>query len=451
MKRDLRTAIDDIGKAQGPALLLLFGDDFRVQEFCHTLIDLIVPKEQRCFNLERFDGRSVAWDRIEASLATPPFLPGRKVVWVENAPFFLSREQRSELADRVLQLWIEGKKEAAGKLFMQLLSLEGWNNEQWENVDTRSRGALSALFGSEAREQLEPLIAFCKSQGLDLAAAGLEGDGLSKLMDRGLPPWSFLLLTASQVDRRSRLYKRLDEIGAALYLGLERDSSGRVDREVLLQFIQQRLGEGGKTIGGREREMILLRTGSDLRALQQELEKLLLYIGDRPAIRTEDVQAILTDQGEGWIFDLTHAIADRDAVAALSHLSRLLAQGEHPLKLLGTLASEIRKLLAARQLIEGELKDRWSAGMTYQQFQQTVLRDTKPILMRHPYADYMCFQRAEKFSLAGLRFCLAQIYDTDLRLKTTGNQPRLLMERLIVDICLATRPDKYRVEHRMRP
>jgi DNA polymerase-3 subunit delta len=188
--------------------------------------------------------------------------------------------------------------------------------------------------------------------------------------------------------------------------------------------------------------MILLRTGEDLRGLQQELEKLLLYIGDQPAVRVQDLEAILTDRGEGWIFDLTHAIADRNVVAAVSHLARLLAQGEHPLRLLATMTSEIRKLLAARQLIDGPLRGRWKRNMTYQQFQQTVIRDASSLLLRNPYAEYMCFQRAEKFSVGALRYCLAQIYESDLRLKSSGNQPRLLMERLIFSMCLATRSDK---------
>ena len=96
--------------------------------------------------------------------------------------------------------------------------------------------------------------------------------------------------------------------------------------------------------------------------------------------------------------DLTRCIGERNAVAALGHLARLLAQGEHPLKLLGTIAAEVRRLLAARQLMDGEVRGRWKRGLTYQQFQQNVLNQGAPILTRNPYADYMCFQRADQFS-----------------------------------------------------
>ena len=57
-------------------------------------------------------------------------------------------------------------------------------------------------------------------------------------------------------------------------------------------------------------------------------------------------------------------------------------------------------------------------------------------LTRNPYADYMCFQRADQFSLSDLRGYMDSIYDTDFRLKSSGSNPRLVMERLILGMCL---------------
>ena len=184
--------------------------------------------------------------------------------------------------------------------------------------------------------------------------------------------------------------------------------------------------------------MFLDRAGDDLRGLQQELEKLLFYVGDRAQIRAEDVEAIVTDQGEGWIFDLTRAIADRDAAAALAQLARLLSQGDHPLRILGTITAEVRRLLAARQLLETDLAKLWKRGMTYPQFQQNILKHGAPLLTRSPYADYMCFQRAEHFSLDELRSCMEGLFDVDFRLKSSASQPRFVLEKLILSVCLGS-------------
>jgi len=74
--------------------------------------------------------------------------------------------------------------------------------------------------------------------------------------------------------------------------------------------------------------------------------------------------------------------------------------------------------------------------MTYLQFQQSVLKQGTPLLTRNPYADYMSFQRADHFSLDQLRSYMEKIYETDLRLKSSGSSPRLVMERLIFGMCL---------------
>ena len=442
MKGDLDNLLSDLKSGQGPRLLLLFGDDLPVQETGRAILDLLVPQDRRGFNFERFDGRVASWEQIEASLMTPPFFPGKKLLWVENAPYFFSKEQKGELGEKILELWRDGKRDDAVKLVVELLALEGWTQEQWERLNSGSSRPFVNLFDTDngdGQEGVDALLAYCKSRDLDLSKRkSSEGHRLANLLEQGLPEWSFLLLTAVQVDRRTRLYKRFEETGATLYLGLERDRSGKVSRENLLEFIAPRLRQAGKNLEPRAQEMFLDRAGDDLRALQQELDKLLLYVGDRPSIRAEDVEAIVTDQGEGWIFDVTRAIADRDAAAALAQLARLLSQGDHPLRILGTITAEVRRLLAARQLLETELAKLWKRGMTYPQFQQNILKHGAPLLTRSPYADYMCFQRAEHFSLDELRSCMEGLFDVDFRLKSSASQPRFVLEKLILSVCLGS-------------
>jgi DNA polymerase-3 subunit delta len=439
LKRDLATLLSEIKSARGPRLLLIFGDDLQVQDACKAIVDLLVPGDQRGFNLERFDGRTVSWDGVEASLRTPPFFPGTKVVWVENAPYFYSREQNSELGERILQSWSEGKQEEAAKLLLDLLVVEGWTDEQWEQLQPDSPGSIPQVLGGEggeAAQEAAALIDYCKGRGMNLSARkGNQGHRLAEMLDQGLPEWDFLLLTAVQVDRRTRLYKRLEEMGLTLNLAVERDRTGKVSRDTLLEFMARRLAAAGKTLDAQAREMVVSRAADDLRALGHELDKLFLYAGERNAIRPQDVEAVVTDRGEGWIFDLTRSIAEREPLVALRHLARLMTQGEHPLKLLSVLAGELRRLLSARQLLETDLRGSWRRGMTYAQFQERVLQQGAPLLSRNGYADYMCFQRAASFSLGALRSYLKAVHEADLSLKSSGSQARTTMEKLILTMC----------------
>ena len=441
MKSDLKTILTDSAAGRGPRLLLVFGDDLQVADSCKAILDQLVPLEQRAFNFERFDGRSASWEQIESSLMTPPFFPGEKLLWVDNAPYFYAHGQSGELGEKVIELWRDGKRDDAAKLLLDLLVVEGWSQEQWNGLESASPGFFD-LLGADGETQGDALalLAYCRDRSLDLAKRkGAEGNRLGALLDQGLPEWSFLLLTAVQVDRRTRLFKRFEELGAVLHLALERDRSGKISRQNLLEFINQRLRQAGKNLAFQAREMILARAGDDLRGLQQELEKLILSVGDRTTIGVEDVESMMADCGEGWIFDLTRALGERDAVAALAQLARLIAQGEHPLKILGTVTAEARRLLSARQLLVGDLANLWRRGMTYPQFQQTVLKQGGTLLRgRNPYGDYMSLQRAEHFSLVELSSFMQRLFEADLRLKSSIGQPRIVLEKLFLEMCLGT-------------
>ena len=440
MKQELEAVLAEIRKGEEPSLLLLHGDDYQVHAASKALLDLLVPPERRAFNLEQFDGRVAPWDEIEAALMTPPFLPGTKTVLVENAPYFLSREHKGEVGARVLQLWGEGKKDEAAKLFLDLLIVEGWTQERWERSQDSTSGAeLAELLGGDGRElkeEVEGLLLFCRNSGMELSQRrGGEGHRLMEFLEQGLPPWDVLLITAN-VDRRTRLYKRFEEKGSVLDLSIGREKSGRMSREALAEFLDQRLKEGGKKIEAQAQGMILARAGAELWAVYQELEKLLLYVGEEPWIKVNDVEEVFLDQGEAWVFDLTKAIVERDSIEALGRLVRLMSQENHPLQLLGVIAGEVRRLLAARQLIDGELRQKWARGMTYPQFQKSVLQGGPPLVTRTPFGDYMAFQKADNFTTAKLLRYLEEVYQADIRLKSTGHPPRMVMERLILEMCL---------------
>jgi len=172
VKRDLPTILKDIKSGKGPQLLLLFGDDLQVQETCKQVVDMLVPEDQKGFNFERFDGRTVSWDQLESSLMTPPFFPGKKVLWVENAPYFFSREQKGELGEKILDLWREGRRDDAVKLLADLLIVEGWTQERWERAEASSARQLAEVFdveGSTAQDEVGALLAFAKTRDLDLS------------------------------------------------------------------------------------------------------------------------------------------------------------------------------------------------------------------------------------------------------------------------------------------
>lgn len=423
-----------------PSFLLIHGDDFLTREAGQAVLDLLAPAEERAFSLERFDGQAV-WDQVEASLRTPSLFPGRKIVWVENPPYFQPPERKVDLARRALELWGEGEREKAAGVLFSLLRLAGWTEKKWRKAEPPlSPTQLSEIFGAggkEAEKDAQALFAFGRSMeaAWDGPSVG-EQARIAELLEQGLPSWAALVILASQVDRRTALYQRFREKGTVLDLELEREKSGKPSRGALAAFLDQRMKEAGKELEPRAREAILERAGDDLWTFHQEIEKLLLYAGEERRVRADDVEAVCLRLSDDWVFDLTRALAERNTMGALDHLENLLAQGEAPLKLLAIVANEVRRLLSARQLLDGALRARWRSGMSFTEFQRAIPQ-AEPLLSRNSYGDYMTIQRAEPFATAELAASLERIYETDQRLKSSDPAGRISMERLIIDLCRA--------------
>lgn len=435
MDAELRGLIAAISKGETPSCILLHGDDFQVRSSLKELLERLVPAESRGLNLERFDGRTTPWEEIEHAIATPPLFGGRKVVLVEDAPYFLTQERRGETAARILQLWRDGKAEEAARLFSLLLGTEGWSEEKWQEAEPER--AVALLIGAEeaAPEEAEEIVRFFRSRDLKPSRSGKSSEERLGQLLEAFPPWATLLLTSPHVDRRSRLYRQLQARGRVLDLGVEKERSGRISREALMEFIGQRLKELGKRAQPKALEMMLARAGDELWSVHRELEKLALYVGDEPAISAADVAEVFLDRGEAWVFDLTEALAKRDPLAALRHLSRLLAQGEPPLRLLAVLAGEIRRLISARELLDGPLRGKWKSGMSFGEFQSRLLGRGLPLLGGSPYRDYFAFQNAEGFRRGELLRCLELLHRADVQLKSTSTPSRHVLERLVLEIC----------------
>ena len=436
MAQDLETLLKGLREGQGPAIILLHGDEFRVRGASRAILNLVTPDSDRALAISTFDGRSASWDEVEAALMTPSLFVSACTVVVEYVPWFAPAERKVDLLDKSLTLWEEGQRDDSGRAFMALLRSEGWTREQWLDASDASElaGTLKD-YRAHARE-IQAVWQYCREQNLVPGNPKADEQGrILQLLERGLPDGSRLLLLAPHVDKRGRGYKKLSGQGCVVDLSVERDRSGRIRRESLAAFLDQRLRRARKRIDPQAREAVLARCGNELWAVHQEIEKLLLYVGDAETVGVSDVEEIFTDQSESWVFDLTDSLAQRDALQALGFLRRLMADGEYPLRVLGAIASQVRRLLSARQLLDHELARVWRQRMSYTEFQQRVPADTEGLPTKSPYANYLTLQRAERFTLPELKGFLRLIQQTDTRLKSSGHQPQAVMERLILDMC----------------
>jgi DNA polymerase-3 subunit delta len=263
----------------------------------------------------------------------------------------------------------------------------------------------------------------------------------------GLPAGNVLILTAPNIDKRKRLVKILTEKGRVVQFSAVRGEARQ--QSLVMAKTRALLERYGKTLVPEAWQALGRRTGFDLSASTQALEKLAVFTGERREIRPEDVKEVIGKTKEESVFDLTAALGERAAARALRILRELLAdQGVQPLIVMAMLVREVRFLLHARIFIHGGRLPSWRPGMDYGQFQAGIMPEIKALAAgreekgeagdladENPYVIFQACRRARDFSEDTLIACLRELARLDVQMKTTGRNPHLLLENFILNFC----------------
>jgi len=98
-------------------------------------------------------------------------------------------------------------------------------------------------------------------------------------------------------------------------------------------------------------QLLVELAGPEMGQLDQELNKLAIYVGDRAKIDVADVDKLVGRSRAENTWKILDALAEGRPAEALERLDRLFEQGEAPLGILGMLASQLRKLARAGRLV----------------------------------------------------------------------------------------------------
>jgi DNA polymerase-3 subunit delta len=432
---------------------LFVGEPFETAPAAQALLDTLVPAAHRAFNLETYDGRTTTLLRVIDSLRTPPFLPGVKLVWVREPTVFLSGEKRAELTSALLRAWGEGREQDAAEKLLTLVALAGWSDEQFREArwgglaKSRVREVFGTDLDAEQLSRLDAVHAACLARDLSVGGFRDESTELLAFIEAGMPARTVLLFTASAIDARKRLSKRVREVGAVVDFSAERERSGALSRDSVEDLVHHIARQFGKQLAPAAQDLILRRAGSESAMLAMELEKLCLYVGERPTITEDDVRAGFRDMAESWIFDFTAALASRQAARALPLLRGLMEQGEPPLRLLAMIARELRLMLIARECLDDTVRGKWRAETSFSVFQSRVLphldAETREAFGNaHPFVLYRRFQDASRIDARRLRGALIQLSELDVRLKSSRGDAAILLEAFVIDWCRTGVPAK---------
>lgn len=106
----------------------------------------------------------------------------------------------------------------------------------------------------------------------------------------------------------------------------------------------------GKQLPAAAAQLLIDLAGADMGQLDQELQKLAIYVGDRARIESADVDQLVGRSRAENIWKIFDAIGEGRTGDALKLLDRLFDQGEEPMRILGAFGTQLRKLAQAGRL-----------------------------------------------------------------------------------------------------
>lgn len=158
-----------------------------------------------------------------------------------------------------------------------------------------------------------------------------------------LPESTIFIFVEQAVDKRNKAYKFFKD------KGIISEMNGMDERNLKL-FITSLLQPSGKRITQNTTAYLLDKTGTDMENICNEVEKLICYALDRDTITNQDVDAVVTAQITGKIFQMMDAIGLKQQDKALSLYYDLLSVREKPSHILYLIARHFNILLQVREL-----------------------------------------------------------------------------------------------------
>lgn len=160
-----------------------------------------------------------------------------------------------------------------------------------------------------------------------------------------VPESTCLVFIESEIDKRSKLFKKVKDIGYVSEMSEQNQAT-------LERWIEGILKENGKRISKPDAELFLKNVGTDMENISKELEKLICYCLDKEVIEAEDINKVCSVQISSRIFDMIDAMAGKDRKKALALYYDLIAMKEPPMRILFMLARQFNIMLQVCELSE---------------------------------------------------------------------------------------------------
>ncbi|MBI5477034.1 MAG: DNA polymerase III subunit delta [Ignavibacteriales bacterium] len=226
-----------------------------------------------------------------------------------------------------------------------------------------------------------------------------------------------LVLIGPKPDKRLKLFKAIETNGMIA------EFSQLYDNEVP-EWIGNKIAEKNKSASDKVCQLIQTHVGKSLREILNEIEKLFIYVGEKPEITEDDVAKVVGTSKKYNIFELQKAIGKKDLKASLEISEKMLSVGEYPVGMIVMLTKYFEKLWVIWDHIERRItKEELIKYLKLSPRQLGFLEEEIKI--------------ARSMKPEEIENALAVLLKVDEKLKSTDVDPKLLFTMMLYHIIRA--------------
>lgn len=156
---------------------------------------------------------------------------------------------------------------------------------------------------------------------------------------------------------------------------------------------------------------------NNLSVIENEVEKLCCYVGDRE-ITKEDIKTLFLKSNDDDIFDLVNPISQKKAREALEVLNELIYKGEKIPHILSMIERQFNLLFRVK------------VSMENRKGKQDIMKELN---IRSEYACDMLISQSKKFTVRQLQCAIELCLNTEQKMKSSSVNEKTEMELLIIN------------------
>jgi DNA polymerase III subunit delta len=224
-------------------------------------------------------------------------------------------------------------------------------------------------------------------------------------------------------ERYERIRETLGEYCTVIELARVQEDDG-------MRWVVEHAAKEAVKVDAEAARELVDALGADMMLVSNELEKLILFVGQKKRITIGDVETMVLAAKQRSLYELTDAISSKDRVRALSVLDALLASEEGEEAAIGHIYMLSRTFRQMLVILEKNVRDSraiWQA--LWQGFRVP------------PFAAEDVIRQARRYkSRRELSAALRLLARADLALRSNPVSKRLVLERLVIDLCAEVPP-----------